>query len=329
MKWQVWPVPNLSILSESLNIRFSQFMPYLKYVTPVFLIGCLTVAAITGFQLRDELAQIRSVDVSFLSSAVIAQGLVSLIIVVAWRKNLTFHGVGKVSWFESACHVGISGLGKYLPGKIAGSIVRGAAIYQKTGNAQSIVLASLIEQVALLHSGAIIVLVLATYKFAGVGCALGVSAILLSTLFLVRYLKGVVNWITTSIIKLKGQRWKEEPVNSVRQYAVLFIFFSATWCFTALAFYYCIAAFGLASAIQYLDVLLITALAFISGFLAVFAPGGIGVREGVMVSMLAPLVGITAAISVSILHRVISMLFDLGLGAFSLILQGTKYPDRG
>ena len=69
----------------------------------------------------------------------------------------------------------------------------------------------------------------------------------------------------------------------------------------------------------YIDVTLITISAFIGGFIAVFAPGGLGVREGVMVSMLTPHVGLAAAFSISILHRIISILFDLILGLFSLV----------
>ncbi len=55
------------------------------------------------------------------------------------------------------------------------------------------------------------------------------------------------------------------------------------------------------------------ALAWVVGFLAVAAPAGVGVREAVLVLVLAPLLETPEALSVALLSRVVLTLADLGL----------------
>lgn len=59
------------------------------------------------------------------------------------------------------------------------------------------------------------------------------------------------------------------------------------------------------------------ALAWVVGFLAVAAPAGVGAREAVVVAVLGPLVGVSAALSVALVSRVALTVADLGLAAAS------------
>ena len=296
-------------------------MSYLRYATPFFLALCLVIATTGVYQLREELVEIDHLDLEALSLAIITQAVIIFIVIFSWFKNLAFQGVGGVSLFESAAHVGISGLGKYLPGKVAGSVVRGAVVYQKTGNGQPVIMASLIEQIALLHSGVVIGLVLMCYKLFGFWWAFIGGVILLSSLILIKHLKGVVHWVAAFVKRSKNLDFYENPSTTVPQYSIIFSFFSVTWWCTGLMMYYCISAFGMETQVEFFDVLLITTLGFFGGFLAAFAPAGVGVREGLMISMLTPLIGLPTAVSASLLHRLVSVAFDLGLGALSLTLQ--------
>ncbi|MBV1929255.1 MAG: flippase-like domain-containing protein [Gammaproteobacteria bacterium] len=300
-------------------------MSYLRYATPIFLALCLIIATAGVYQLREELVELAHLDLGALSLAVITQALIMFIVIFSWFKNLGFQGVGGVSLFESAAHVGISGLGKYLPGKVAGAVVRGAVVYQKTGNAQRVIMASLIEQIALLHSGVVIGLVLTCYKLFGLWWALIGSVMLLCSLILIKHLKAIVHWVAAFVKKSEHLDFDENRNTSVFQYSIIFTFFSATWWCTGLVMYHCISASGMATQVDFFDVLLITTLGFFGGFLAAFAPAGVGVREGLMISMLTPLIGLPTAVSASILHRAISIAFDLGLGGGALILQRETY----
>jgi glycosyltransferase 2 family protein len=56
-------------------------------------------------------------------------------------------------------------------------------------------------------------------------------------------------------------------------------------------------------------------LGWLAGFLAPFSPGGIGVREGVLVLLLTPFVGGPQAVIVALLSRVISLAVELAFAA--------------
>lgn len=62
----------------------------------------------------------------------------------------------------------------------------------------------------------------------------------------------------------------------------------------------------------------ISCIAYVGGFLAVFAPAGIGVREGIFFVMLAPIVGSETAGLITIMIRLIQTICDCILGVIGL-----------
>ncbi len=69
------------------------------------------------------------------------------------------------------------------------------------------------------------------------------------------------------------------------------------------------------------------ALAWVVGFLAVAAPAGVGAREAVVVVVLGPLVGVSAALSVALVSRVALTVADLGLAALSAGVLRERPPS--
>lgn len=71
------------------------------------------------------------------------------------------------------------------------------------------------------------------------------------------------------------------------------------------------------------------ALAWVVGFLAFAAPAGVGAREAVLVAVLGPLVGVSAALSVALVSRVALTVADLGLAAASagVLRRREPFPD--
>lgn len=61
----------------------------------------------------------------------------------------------------------------------------------------------------------------------------------------------------------------------------------------------------------WLTVFAVATLSSIASLLAIFAPAGIGVRESVLVAGLAPLVGVAGALSIALLHRALSVMWDI------------------
>ena len=70
------------------------------------------------------------------------------------------------------------------------------------------------------------------------------------------------------------------------------------------------------------------ALAWAVGFVAVFAPGGVGVREAMIVALLAGHLGEARAIVVAGASRVVLTAIDLILGAVSIAAAGGGFHDH-
>lgn len=71
------------------------------------------------------------------------------------------------------------------------------------------------------------------------------------------------------------------------------------------------------------------ALAWVVGFLAIAAPAGIGAREAVLVAVLGPVVGVSAALSVALVSRVALTVADLGLAAASAGVLRSRVEPTG
>jgi hypothetical protein len=63
---------------------------------------------------------------------------------------------------------------------------------------------------------------------------------------------------------------------------------------------------------------------YLAGFLALFAPGGIGVREGVFILMLQGPIGIGAATALALASRVLLTVTELGAAVPFLLFPGEK-----
>ena len=63
---------------------------------------------------------------------VFSQAAVYAVYILAWQVNLTQCAIPTVSYHNSVVHCGIAFLGKYIPGKLGGLILRGATIHTRT-----------------------------------------------------------------------------------------------------------------------------------------------------------------------------------------------------
>lgn len=70
-------------------------------------------------------------------------------------------------------------------------------------------------------------------------------------------------------------------------------------------------------------------LAWLGGYLAPFAPGGIGVREGTLVILVAPQVGFAKAASMALISRFVAICVELGLAAALLSPRPPTGITRG
>lgn len=212
------------------------------------------------------------------------------------------------SWFYSQ-------MGKYLPGKVWLLLSRFYFYESKGKSKKAISIALYLETATILLAAGLLFLIALIFfkeiKLFGYGNRwewLVVPFILAFVFIHPRILQKIVNWLFI--------RFKREPISLTITYPdVLFIFFVCilAWLVGGVGFYlFLVSVFPVSS--QHL-IFLTGALAISStlGLIAIFAPGGLGVREGALVYLLSFIMPVPVAVIISILTRLWMTLIEIGL----------------
>jgi uncharacterized membrane protein YbhN (UPF0104 family) len=112
---------------------------------------------------------------------------------------------------------------------------------------------------------------------------------------------------------------------------VLVAGYAAYWAVTGLAFAALVASLASLAAADVPLVVAAYAAAYAAGFLALLTPAGLGVREGVLVVALAPVLPAGPALVVALVSRVWMMLAEAAGAAVAHLAarRGTEHPDPG
>lgn len=242
------------------------------------------------------------------------------LLVVAWRTMLAGWGQRLDGWTAARIWT-VSSLGKYLPGKVwavAGMALMaqraGIAPWAATGSA-------VVLQVLAIGTGAAIAgltgrsAIEAAHRGAGgallllIGGAVAGVALLLWPPFLTRLLR-----LAAPDAEARGAPAAAGIVFGIVANAVAWLGYGAAlWCLSR----------GLLSEVRLrpeLAVAVFTA-SYLAGFLALFAPGGIGVREGLFILMLQGPLGIGAATALALASRLLLTITELGAAVPFLVLS--------
>lgn len=244
-----------------------------------------------------------------LSAAVV--WLMYAILIVAWRIMLAAWGQRLGGW-EAARIWTVSSLGKYLPGKvwaIAGMAVMsqraGVAPWAATGSAvvlQVLAIGTGAAEAGLTgastleaaHPGARAVLGLIV-----AGAVAGIGLLLWPPL-LQRLLRVVAPGSAAAGAPAAGG-----IVFGIGANLIAWVGYgTALW----------LLAHGLlpGARLEWLPAIAVFAASYLAGFLALFAPGGIGVREGLFILMLQQPIGIAAATALALASRLLLTITELG-----------------
>ncbi|MGO4706738.1 lysylphosphatidylglycerol synthase domain-containing protein [Microvirga sp. 2MCAF38] len=257
------------------------------------------------------------------------QPIAALLLIVAGKTvyaeivRLTLTAVGASIGFRDALYAyNVSQLGKYIPGSIWQFVGR-YEIYRRHG-----VDSARIVQVMILENG----LMLGTAFLVGLGAVPSFADLALE--FLTR--NGVVIVGAISILAaagvavvLKWRRrvgqlletfWKNRAL--VWKVAALFVLM---WCLLGLSV---VALFAGYADISPAFTISLFSLSYMVGFVAIFAPAGIGVRDVMFTIGLTGLVEPQVALLITIGHRLIYIVADLACGfyAWATSSQGSALP---
>ena len=223
-------------------------------------------------------------------------------ILAGWAQSLPYAAAARI-WF-------LANLGRYVPGKVwsvAGMVV----MAQREGVQVWAATASTVAVQALgLGTAAALVAATAPNAASPVRLGAGVAAATLTVLALAW--KGAL----PRLARLVGasEEWRALPANAVLTGSVLTL---ASWIAYGASFWALARGLGLPG-LPFGVASGVFALGYVLGLLALFAPGGIGVREAIYISLLTPYVGSGGAIALSVASRLELSITEAAAGLAAL-----------
>lgn len=282
-----------------------------RIVRPVFgglAVGFIIYAALDLWTSWDGVSV--SVRPEYLAGAALSAALAMYVQLIAWRV-LIFHMTGtRMPHLDAARLYLDSQMARYTPGKIGLPVVRMSGAQSVGVSPQVMGSALLLEIISWVATGSLLgasVLGLFPYS-AEVTQKLSRGSVLLaagSALGLVAVLTIDRRHYPSRLCGLLGANGSGPII--VWQLPGLHLLHFLLWIGSGALV--CLSVGGNTS--QALMTGAILCLAIVAGFLAFLAPAGAGVREAVVASGLAPVLGVSTSIAVSILARIVSLVSDV------------------
>lgn len=294
-----------------------------------FVIACLSALVLI---LTDETLQIDIPAVTSplaLIGAVAAQLIFWLVATLMWNITTSTVSGSQLTLPTSFEQLAIVSVGKYLPGKIGGILARGSRMAHHGIPIQKAAIATLYEQVILLHAAliasaaiyvahkpSIIGVFAAALAFTGVVFAKWFFTVLLATVcwFLLKLGKPVSSF---SPVLIPHSRYATLTLG----YVVVWILSGSILNLLYMSFFTVDFTLSIFALMIFANTVGITA-----GFFAIFAPGGIGVREGVAAAILATQIPFADAAILVVLFRIWTVASDF-LAGLSIVFSGPSVPQ--
>lgn len=245
---------------------------------------------------------------------------------VLWRWLIDTFSGKRLPWSVVIYIQIMSWMGRYLPGKI-GLVIGKMLLGMRYSISKSALLGStLYEQAYLISSGISVVLI-----SLGIEQIHRISPVYLSQalayILVIVILLGIPASIRLFLFWFGGTKKISAGVEQITipywRSVALFIWYHLCHLIAGVGFYFLIK-----SLVPNMDIGVLTAIgiitaAHVAGILAIFAPAGIGVREAVLVVLLAPSLGLDLSYAMAIIVRLWSTAADGIL--FFVLLLGTPF----
>jgi len=296
-------------------------------IKPAIALTCLIGLSLAAIALINIYG---SVDLSllfqnqFLMPALIVQLLASTLFVLAWKLLLKNPGGVQLSWQETSSHIGVTLLGKYIPGKIWGLMGRGVLLSNRAIDNGNIANLLILDQ-ALTFSSGIFVLIAALLLLQTVIWSLALIPLLY---FGFRLLVVIYPWVARQCFRLvakglaqTGKSVDDFQINEVNPGSLILVFlvYLLHWILTGIALSLLVLPLLSQQPVDAI-ILIVAAIpaAMLTGFVALWAPGGIGVREVVMLGILSIGMPVETAGVIAIVYRFVCILVDIVIGGIAI-----------
>ena len=244
-----------------------------------------------------------------------------------WQICMNHYLKKKLGFLESIAFVNTSNLFKYIPGRLWAYTVQ-IALMAKKNIAKSLVL--YVNFVCLLC----VIIVSTIYGlyyllFYLKILPMPISILLFGFLILadfafIMWNTNIINWL---IIKINKFFMRDIQPIKIEKWLILYIQFLylIAWIPPGISAYFLAKGIGLDVAFS--DVLALVSsmsVSWIIGYIAIFTPSGLGVREGIMFLMLKQFSNVKTALILPLATRLVCIIIELLLGIIGILL-GMKY----
>ncbi len=242
-----------------------------------------------------------------------------------WRRVVRALTAVRTGFVQAYLQMAVIAVGKYVPGKIWGFIARAGQMYREQVPLHKSITSGVVEQILVLAGATIIAIGAGVVAFpeyvtliAVVGMALLAGAVIATA-----NVPSVTRWI----MRRRGQGDALDGIDDYHWIGVLRFSaaYAVLWLISGMIFaiiYF--ALFDVAVTLERIAALVLAnTIGIVAGFFALFAPGGLGVREAVTTAVLTPFLPMHEALLAAIAFRAWLVLFD-GVNAVFLIASETR-----
>jgi glycosyltransferase 2 family protein len=281
-----------------------KFWRLLQVIAGALLVGLAARSVVINWQSLRAEPVVWQLSPAWLAASVLVVFTSYAVLIEAWRRVVL--SMGERLAFPAAARIWfLASLGKYVPGKVW-AIAGAAVLAQRAGvDPAAAVAGAVVLQVLALASGAAVVAVTAREAFQAVGqeaAPIAVAVILLSI--------GGVAALTSQrlldrIARLFPASWPRLRAIPPGMVAAAFVANALAW--TGYGVALLLLARGLLPdvSLSLPQAVGVFTCSYIIGFIALFAPGGLGPRESVFLLMLAGDIGLKAAAALAVASRLL------------------------
>lgn len=259
------------------------------------------------------------VNVGWLAASVAVVFVTYAIQIESWRRMLRGWDQ-RLRYVEAARAWTIANLGRYIPGKVwsvAGLVV----LAERAGVRRSAAaISAFAMQAVVLGTGVVLVAIATPHAASPVllgGAVLGALALI-----------GLLAWRRTAEW-LGALADSKTPLPPLPTSAILFssALMLVSWVTFGIAFWMLVRGLNSTTSVPIPAAMGMFALGYVLGIVAVFAPGGMVVRDLALVGFLTPILGSGGALAVSLASRVQLTLTEAGAAGVALLLKPAKKEE--
>jgi hypothetical protein len=286
----------------------------------------LSIAYIAHYLSGNIAALTRLAGVGFkgLVGMILLFGLYWTVACIAWqtvvRQTVGVH----LSFTEAFRHQAAVAMGKYLPGKVWGMLARATFLNQHSISFRDAAFVTIAEQFIMIHAGLILAALLLPLLLPTALGWLVTSAMIVSALIGPKLLGTAIRILPA---RLRGNL-DVAASYSMPQYLRMTALFILTWALVS-GMLVCLAFSILSTPVDHLTaaaIVISNCVATVAGFFALFAPGGIGVREAIAAYILHSQIPMAEAAFVVIAQRIALVVGELAVAAVAGMLTVKGSP---